>query len=95
MSAPQPIVCKAAVVSFSRIFSSSVDGIGTDQIISSFQAYAPNQPLTVEDIVVAPPKAGEVRLKVIANALCHTDICLIFPSFFREFLFFLEISGSI
>lgn len=26
------------------------------------------------DIVVAPPKAGEVRVKVIANALCHTDI---------------------
>ena len=24
--------------------------------------------------VVAAPKAGEVRLKVIANALCHTDI---------------------
>lgn len=47
---------------------------GTDQIITPFQAYAPNQPLTVEDIVVAPPKAGEVRLKVIANALCHTDI---------------------
>ena len=23
---------------------------------------------------VAPPKAGEVRVKVIANALCHTDI---------------------
>ena len=26
------------------------------------------------DIVVAAPKAGEVRLKVVANALCHTDI---------------------
>ena len=26
------------------------------------------------DIVVAAPKAGEVRLKVMANALCHTDI---------------------
>ncbi len=23
---------------------------------------------------VAPPKRGEVRVKVIANALCHTDI---------------------
>ena len=30
--------------------------------------------LRVETIVVAPPKAGEVRLKVAANALCHTDI---------------------
>ena len=26
------------------------------------------------DIVVAPPKAGEVRLKVVANAICHTDL---------------------
>lgn len=25
---------------------------------------------------VAPPKAGEVRLKVIANALCHTGKCI-------------------
>ena len=23
---------------------------------------------------MAAPKAGEVRLKVVANALCHTDI---------------------
>ena len=23
---------------------------------------------------VAPPKAGEVRVKVVANALCHTDL---------------------
>ena len=30
--------------------------------------------LRVTDIIVAPPKAGEVRLKVAANALCHTDI---------------------
>lgn len=37
-------------------------------------AYAPNEPLRVETIVVAPPKAGEVRLKIVANALCHTDI---------------------
>lgn len=37
-------------------------------------AYAPNQPLTVETITVDPPKAGEVRLKVVSNALCHTDV---------------------
>ena len=49
-SAPQPIVCKAAV------------------------AWAPNEPLKVEMVTVAPPKAGEVRLKIVANALCHTDL---------------------
>ena len=37
-------------------------------------AWAPNEPLKVELITVAPPKMGEVRLKIIANALCHTDI---------------------
>ena len=30
--------------------------------------------LRVEKVIVAPPKAGEVRLKVMSNALCHTDI---------------------
>jgi len=30
--------------------------------------------LKTETIIVDPPKAGEVRLKVHANALCHTDI---------------------
>jgi len=37
-------------------------------------AWEPKKPLDVTDIEVAPPKAGEVRVKVIANALCHTDI---------------------
>lgn len=37
-------------------------------------AYAPNEPLKTEIITVDPPKAGEVRLKIVANALCHTDI---------------------
>lgn len=36
-------------------------------------AWAANEPLVTEKILVAPPQAGEVRLKVIANALCHTD----------------------
>jgi S-(hydroxymethyl)glutathione dehydrogenase/alcohol dehydrogenase len=37
-------------------------------------AWAANEPLSIEEIEVAPPKAGEVRVKVVANALCHTDI---------------------
>ena len=37
-------------------------------------AWAANQPLDITEIEVAPPKAGEIRVKVIANALCHTDI---------------------
>jgi Zn-dependent alcohol dehydrogenase len=30
--------------------------------------------MQVIEILVAPPKAGEVRVRVIANALCHTDV---------------------
>ena len=37
-------------------------------------ARAPKQPLSCEEITVDVPKAGEVRVKVMANALCHTDI---------------------
>jgi len=37
-------------------------------------ARAPKVPLVEEIITVMPPKAGEVRVKVITNALCHTDI---------------------
>jgi S-(hydroxymethyl)glutathione dehydrogenase / alcohol dehydrogenase len=37
-------------------------------------ARGPNQPLSCEEITVDPPKMGEVRVKVVANALCHTDI---------------------
>lgn len=37
-------------------------------------ARGPKQPLTLEKITVGTPKAGEVRVKVMANALCHTDV---------------------
>merc|ERR1712212_50275 len=37
-------------------------------------AWEPKKPLDITTIQVAPPKAGEVRVKVISNALCHTDI---------------------
>lgn len=37
-------------------------------------AYGPNKSLEVEEITVEPPRAGEVRIKVISNALCHTDV---------------------
>ena len=37
-------------------------------------ARAAKAPLVEETITVGPPLIGEVRVKVIANALCHTDI---------------------
>lgn len=36
--------------------------------------WKPGDPLSIETIEVAPPKAGEVRIKVIANAACHSDL---------------------
>merc|ERR1719357_83012 len=37
-------------------------------------AWEPKKPLDITDIQIAPPQAGEVRVKVMSNALCHTDI---------------------
>ncbi|MCO5558591.1 hypothetical protein L7F22_012176 [Adiantum nelumboides] len=36
-------------------------------------AFEPSKPLQIENIQVAPPKSGEVRVKIINTALCHTD----------------------
>ena len=49
--------------------------------------------LEIEDIVVDPPKAGEVRIKVLYTGVCHTDAYTLsgagnFFSFFFFFLFF-------
>uniref|UniRef100_A0A8W7Q2H5 S-(hydroxymethyl)glutathione dehydrogenase n=2 Tax=Anopheles coluzzii TaxID=1518534 RepID=A0A8W7Q2H5_ANOCL len=47
----------------------------TGQVIKCKAAVAwePKQPLSIETIEVAPPKAGEVRIKVTASGVCHTD----------------------
>ncbi|KAL5033390.1 hypothetical protein RTP6_001363 [Batrachochytrium dendrobatidis] len=36
-------------------------------------AWAAALPLSIEDIEVAPPKKGEVRIKIISSGVCHTD----------------------
>ena len=36
-------------------------------------AFAPNQPLKIVEIDVAPPKAGEVLVRIVASGVCHTD----------------------
>ncbi|OIN01724.1 S-(hydroxymethyl)glutathione dehydrogenase/class III alcohol dehydrogenase [Idiomarina sp. MD25a] len=36
-------------------------------------AWGPGEPLKMEEIDVAPPKKGEVRVKIIATGVCHTD----------------------
>ncbi len=36
-------------------------------------AWGPGQPLTIEEVEVMPPKAGEVRVRIVASGVCHTD----------------------
>uniref|UniRef100_A0A3B4BI06 S-(hydroxymethyl)glutathione dehydrogenase n=1 Tax=Periophthalmus magnuspinnatus TaxID=409849 RepID=A0A3B4BI06_9GOBI len=36
-------------------------------------AWEAGKPLVIEEIEVAPPKTGEVRIKVVATGICHTD----------------------
>ncbi|CAM3622908.1 S-(hydroxymethyl)glutathione dehydrogenase/class III alcohol dehydrogenase [Parendozoicomonas haliclonae] len=36
-------------------------------------AWGAGKPLTIETVDVAPPKAGEVRVRIVATGVCHTD----------------------
>ena len=36
-------------------------------------AWGPGQPLTIEEVQVMPPQAGEVRVRLVATGVCHTD----------------------
>ncbi|XP_039975912.1 alcohol dehydrogenase class-3-like [Xiphias gladius] len=36
-------------------------------------AWGPGRPLVIDDVEVAPPKAHEVRIKIVATSVCHTD----------------------
>uniref|UniRef100_A0A7S1ZV05 S-formylglutathione hydrolase n=1 Tax=Ditylum brightwellii TaxID=49249 RepID=A0A7S1ZV05_9STRA len=63
-----------AVEKISAIGSSFSETQGKVITCKAMVARGPKQPLTHETITVDPPKAGEVRVKVIANALCHTDV---------------------
>ncbi|AGM41999.1 S-(hydroxymethyl)glutathione dehydrogenase/class III alcohol dehydrogenase [Aeromonas hydrophila] len=36
-------------------------------------AWGPGQPLSIEEVEVMPPQAGEVRVRIVATSVCHTD----------------------
>jgi len=36
--------------------------------------YRPHEPISVEEVELAPPKAGEVRVKIAACGVCHSDL---------------------
>ena len=41
--------------------------------IKAAVAWGPGVPLKIEEIDLAPPKAGEVLIKMVATGVCHTD----------------------
>lgn len=47
----------------------------SDQVIKSRAAVAwgPGKPLSIEEVDVMPPKAGEVLVRIVASGVCHTD----------------------
>jgi Zn-dependent alcohol dehydrogenase len=36
--------------------------------------YEPGKPLLIEDIHIDPPQSGEVKVRLVATAICHSDI---------------------
>jgi Zn-dependent alcohol dehydrogenase len=43
-------------------------------VMKAAVCYEFNQPLVVEEVEIDPPQAGEVKVKVAACAICHSDI---------------------
>ena len=62
-----PVADAATLASFAETRGKPIE-------CSAAVAWGPKEPLTHERVTVAPPRAGEIRVKVISNALCHTDI---------------------
>lgn len=43
-------------------------------IVLAAVSWEAGKPLVIEEVEVAPPQAGEVRLKILYTSLCHTDV---------------------
>lgn len=47
--------------------------------------YAPGEPLVIEDIDIDPPQHGEVKIRLAATAICHSDVHAIRGEWSQEF----------
>jgi len=47
---------------------------GKEIVCKAAVSFKCKEPLQVVDVKVGAPKAGEVRIMIVANALCHTDV---------------------
>ncbi|KAF2356010.1 Alcohol dehydrogenase C-terminal [Trinorchestia longiramus] len=60
-------------------------------------AWAAKQPLVVEDIEVAPPKQGEIRVKIVSTGVCRTEASVLkheVPGLFCKFPIILGHEGA-
>ncbi|XP_069029125.1 alcohol dehydrogenase 1-like [Embiotoca jacksoni] len=47
-------------------------------------AWEPDKPVVMEEIEVAPPQANEVRIKIVATSVCHSDLYHLFESMNKD-----------
>ncbi|MEQ2169981.1 hypothetical protein GOODEAATRI_030516, partial [Goodea atripinnis] len=47
-------------------------------------AWEPDQPVVIEEIEVAPPQASEVRIKIVATSVCHSDLYHLLQSMHKD-----------
>lgn len=48
------------------------DTVGKTITCKAAVAWGAGEPLSIEDVEVAPPKAHEVRIQVLHTGVCHT-----------------------
>ena len=72
--AKEELVRRAAAAPAMKPVEQAVGDADGGQAVSARRRWRSRlkEPLSIETIT--PPKAGEVRVKVVANALCHTDV---------------------
>ncbi|GLT53254.1 hypothetical protein SLA2020_265390 [Shorea laevis] len=61
---------------FNRCYSnaSSVGGAGLPSYMRAAVFWEPNKPLTIEELRMPRPKAGEILIKTKACGVCHSDL---------------------
>jgi S-(hydroxymethyl)glutathione dehydrogenase / alcohol dehydrogenase len=59
---------------FRLLYICSIRILEEDDLMKAAICYEPGKPLVIEEVKLDPPKAGEVKVKVSATAICHSDI---------------------
>jgi S-(hydroxymethyl)glutathione dehydrogenase / alcohol dehydrogenase len=56
---------------------SAVKTVHEEKPMQAAVCYEFGQPLVIEDLTIDPPQTGEVKVKLAATAICHSDVHLI------------------